>query len=111
MEGAVTTAMKQHRFDLSTLDNSTVPDMPSGAFDPADWHKVPEGRYLLPVHDWDKFGDDCGPDDDVPVLDFLGFRVFIRATPTLIKTGKNAGKTRGVARRSRSPSWRRSRRR
>ena len=53
--------MKQHTFNLDHLDPATVPSAPLGAFDAADWHDVPEGYYLLPVHDWTKFGDDCGP--------------------------------------------------
>ena len=87
--------MKQHTFNLDNLDPSTVPMAPLGAFDDADWHDVPEGYYLLPVHDWSKFGDDCGPDDETPELDLLGFRVFVRQVPTLIKTGKRAGQTIG----------------
>jgi Family of unknown function (DUF6011) len=88
--------MKQHTFNLDSLDQSAVPSLPLGAFDPARWQDVPEGRYLLPVHDWSKFSSDCGyPEDPTPPLDLLGFRVFIRATPTLIKTGKRAGQTIG----------------
>ena len=87
--------MKQHTFNLDNLDPATVPQAPLGAFDAADWHDVPEGYYLLPVHDWIKFGDDCGPDGVTPELDLLGFRVFVRRVPTLIKTGKRAGQTIG----------------
>lgn len=87
--------MREHVFNLDDLDPATVPTAPPGAFDPADWHDVPEGYYLLPVHDWTKFGDDCGADGETPPLDFLGFRVFVRQTPTLIKTGKRAGQTIG----------------
>jgi hypothetical protein len=87
--------MKQPVFNLDTLNPDTMPSAPLGAFDAADWHDVPEGFYLLPVHDWTKFGDDCGPDGVTPPLDFLGFRVFIRKTPILIKTGQRAGRTIG----------------
>lgn len=87
--------MRQHTFNLDTLDLATVPTAPLGAFEPADWHDVPEGFYLLPVHDWTKFGDDCGPEGGTPPLDFLGFQVVIRQAPTLIKTGKRAGETIG----------------
>jgi hypothetical protein len=89
------TGTKPPVFNLDNLDPATVPTAPLGAFDDADWHDVPEGRYLLPVHDWTKFGNDCGPDGVTPDLDFLGFRVFIRATPTVIKTGKRVGRTIG----------------
>jgi uncharacterized protein DUF6011 len=87
--------VKQHTFSLDNLDPATVPSAPLGAFDDADWHDVPEGFYLLPVHDWTKFGSDCCAYDDTPPLDLLGFRVFVRITPTLIKTGKRAGQTIG----------------
>jgi hypothetical protein len=87
--------VKQHVFNLDDLDPATVPSAPLGAFDDADWHDVPEGYYLLPVHDWHKFGNDCGPGDETPVLDLLGFRVFVRQVPTLIKTGKRARQTIG----------------
>lgn len=89
------TTVKQHAFNLDNLDPSTVPSAPLGAFDPADWHDVPEGYYLLPVHDWNKFGDDCGRGDETPDLDLLGFRVFVRQTPTLIKKGKRVGQAIG----------------
>ena len=90
--------MQQHTFNLDHLDHDTVPSAPPGAFDDADWHDVPEGYYLLPVHDWTKFSSECcgdDADDETPALDLLGFRVFVRATPTLIKTGKRAGQTIG----------------
>ena len=89
--------MKQHAFNLDNLDPATVPMAPLGAFDDADWHDVPEGYYLLPVHDWTKSGSECGMDeeDETPPLDLLGFRVFVRVTPTLIKTGERAGQTIG----------------
>ena len=72
-----------------------MPQAPLGAFDDADWHDVPEGFYLLPVHDWTKFGDDCGPDGVTPELDLLGFRVFVRQVPAVIKKGERAGQTIG----------------
>jgi hypothetical protein len=87
--------MKQHTFNLDNLDPATVPSAPLGAFEDADWHDVPEGYYLLPVHDWTKFGNDCGPDDVTPDLDLLGFGVFVRQTPALIKTGRRAGQAIG----------------
>jgi hypothetical protein len=87
--------MKQHVFNLDSLNPADVPSAPLGAFEPADWHDVPEGFYLLPVHDWTKFSGDCGLDGETPPLDFLGFRVFVRKTPTLIKTGQRAGQTIG----------------
>ena len=90
--------MQQHTFNLDHLDHDTVPSAPLGAFDDADWHDVPEGYYLLPVHDWTKFSSECcgdDADDETPALDLLGFRVFVCATPTLIKTGKRAGQTIG----------------
>lgn len=87
--------MRQHLFNLDDLDPATVPQAPFGAFEAADWREVPEGYYLLPVHDWTKFGDDCGPDGVTPELDFLGFRVFVRQVPTVIKKGKRAGQTIG----------------
>lgn len=87
----------KHTFNLDNLDPATVPSAPLGAFDEADWHDVPEGFYLLPVHDWTKFSNECGVDDDdeTPPLDFLGFRVIVRETPTLIKAGKRAGQSIG----------------
>ena len=57
---------------------------------------MPKGFYALPVHDWGKFSDDCwGPGDETPPLDLLGFRLFARHVPTVIKTGQRAGQTIG----------------
>jgi hypothetical protein len=86
--------MKHHTFNLDNLDPATVPCAPLGAFDPTEWHDVPEGYYLLPIHDWMKFDSDCCG-EGTPPLDFLGFQVVVRTVPTVIKKGKRAGQTIG----------------
>jgi hypothetical protein len=68
---------------------------PISAYEPGDWRKVPPGYYAIPVYDWMKFGDDCGPDGTEPVLELLGYVLFQRKTSRVIKTGKKAGQRVG----------------
>lgn len=84
-------------FNIDGIAPEDVPTAPLGAFEPADWHAVPKGFYALPVHDWTKFGDECSAreDDPEPPLDLLGWRLFARKVPVVIKTGERAGQAIG----------------
>jgi hypothetical protein len=71
------------------------PPAPIDAWEPADWHEVPKGYYAIPVWDWHKFMNDCGPDEETPDLDLIGFQFVQRTVSRTYKTGRKAGQKYG----------------